>query len=382
MEASFMRRPLALYIHIPFCASKCAYCDFASFPGREDTWAHYLHVLKDEILWWSKTGKMADYEVNTLFVGGGTPSLLPAEMMGEIMEALRNLAVFAPDAEISMEANPGTLTPEKLAAYRKMGINRISFGAQSFDDDLLKNLGRIHSAEEIREAVRMARNAGFENINLDLMYALPGQTTEQWRHTLEEAINLKPEHVSAYSLIVEEGTPMAERVEKGIALIPEDEAVNAMQRLAVEKLAEAGYHRYEISNYALPDRECRHNLTYWFRGDYLGLGCAAHSMMENRRFANAASLDEYLSGKQRLEIEALSREDVMEETIMLSTRTCRGLDLAQWQRDFGEDFVQSRKKVVDRLIEAKLLDVRDDHLALTISGMEVQNAVVLALLGE
>lgn len=377
-----MRRPLALYIHIPFCASKCAYCDFASFPGREDTWAHYLHVLKDEIRWWSKTGKMADYEVNTLFVGGGTPSLLPAEMMGEIMETLRNLAVFAPDAEISMEANPGTLTPEKLAAYRKMGVNRISFGAQSFDDGLLKNLGRIHSAEEIREAVSMARDAGFENINLDLMYALPGQTTEQWRHTLEEAINLKPEHISAYSLIVEEGTPMADRVEKGIALIPEDEAVNAMQRLAVEKLAAAGYHRYEISNYALPGRECRHNLTYWFSGDYLGLGCAAHSMMENRRFANAASLDEYLSGKQRLEVETLSREDIMEETIMLSTRTCRGLDLVKWQRDFGEDFLQNRKKVVDRLIEANLLENRDDHLVLTISGMEVQNAVVLALLDE
>lgn len=377
-----MRLPLALYIHIPFCASKCAYCDFASFPGREDAWARYLHTLKEEIRWWKTEGKLSDYETQTVFIGGGTPSLLPEEAIEEILENLRALTPFAPDGEITIEANPGSVNPEKLRAYKRAGVNRISFGAQSFDDDLLKSIGRIHSTAEIGEVVHMARSAGFDNINLDLMYALPGQSLRQWEQTIDSAVALKPEHISAYSLIVEPGTPMAARVQKGDAIIPDEDSVNTMQRLAVNRLAEAGYRRYEISNYAQAGRECRHNLTYWLRGEYLGFGCAAHSMLRNQRFANAASLEEYFNGGCRELMETLSRKDIMEETIMLSTRTCRGLDMAAWRNNFGEDFSEGREKIILQLKQAGLLKIKDGFLMLTTRGMEVQNAVVLELLGK
>ena len=279
-----------------------------------------------------------------------------------------------------MEGNPGTLTPEKLAICRRAGVNRLSLGAQSFDTGLLRSLGRIHTSGQIAEAVRMAREAGFDNLNLDLMYALPGQSMEQWSDTLDRAAALNAEHLSAYSLIVEEGTPMAARVAKGEAVIPEDEAVNAMQRLAVERLAGAGYARYEISNYARPGRECRHNLVYWRRGDYLGLGCAAHSLVDGARFENAASLEDYLSGKRGLNVQRLTREDAMEETLMLATRTVMGLSLEDWRRDFGEDFAEGRADRLKRLARAGYVAVDDGWLRLTIRGLEVQDAVVLELL--
>ena len=274
------------------------------------------------------------------------------------------------------------LTPEKLAAYGRAGVNRLSLGAQSFDDGLLKSLGRIHTAAQIGEAVAMARAAGFGNINLDLMYALPGQTEGQWRDTLERAAALGVEHVSAYSLIVEEGTPMAARVASGRAALPEDDAVNAMQRRAIDILAEAGYGRYEISNFARPGFECRHNLVYWNRGEYLGLGCAAHSLLDGRRFSNPASLDAYLSGVRCVGEERLTRSDAMEETLMLSTRTVRGLDLAAWRRDFGREFSLGREAALARLRRGGLIDMTDGFLRLTTRGMELQDAVVLELLED
>ena len=292
------------------------------------------------------------------------------------------MAPFADDAEVTIEGNPGTLAPEKLAAYRAAGVNRLSLGAQSFDDGLLKSLGRIHTAAQIGEAVAMARAAGFDNISLDLMYALPGQTMKQWRETLESAVALGVEHLSAYSLIVEPGTPMAGRVDRGEARLPDDDAVNAMQRLAVKRLAAAGYARYEISNYARPGRECRHNLVYWDRGEYLGLGCAAHSLVDGRRFANPAALDAYLSGVRRTGDTRLTRRDAMEETVMLSTRTVRGLDLSAWRSAFGEDFAAGREAALRRLSDAGFIGIEGGFLRLTGRGMEVQDAVVLELLGE
>ena len=259
-------------------------------------------------------------------------------------------------------------------------MNRLSLGAQSFDDALLASLGRIHTASQVNEAVAMARAQGFDNINLDLMYALPGQTMAQWRATLETAVTLGVPHISAYSLIVEEGTPMAARVARGEAVLPGDDAVNEMQRAAVRRLAEAGLRRYEISNYARPGRECRHNLVYWLRGEYLGLGCAAHSLMGGYRFANPASLEEYLAGVRGVDRQALTRQDAMEETLMLSTRTARGLDLAAWRADFGEDFAPARERALRRLADAGCVRLEDGFLRLTERGMEVHNAVVLALL--
>ena len=371
-------KALALYIHVPFCAAKCAYCDFASFPGREADWGRYFGALWGEMEGWR--ARLSAYRAVTVFVGGGTPTLVDAEYIEETLARARAMLPFAEGAEITMEGNPGTLSPEKLAVYRRAGVNRLSLGAQSFDDALLRSLGRIHTAAQTGEAVRMAREAGFENLNLDLMYALPGQTMEKWRETLAAAVALGPEHLSAYSLIVEEGTPMAARVARGEAILPEDDAVNAMQRAAVEALAGAGYARYEISNFARPGRECRHNLVYWRRGEYLGLGCAAHSLLGDRRFANPPALEAYLSGARAAEAQELTREDAMEETLMLATRTVRGLDLAAWRRDFGEDFAAGLQGALGRLTGAGLIEIRDGFMRLTPRGMEVQDAVVLELL--
>lgn len=373
-------KPLSLYIHIPFCASKCAYCDFASFPGRERDWAHYFRALWAEMGAWRP--RLAGYTLATLFIGGGTPTLVPEGFIGETLARARRLLPFASAAEISLEGNPGTLTPEKLSAYRVAGLNRLSLGAQSFDDGLLKALGRVHTAGQIAEAVGMARAAGFENINLDLMYALPGQTMAQWSDTLRAAIALGVEHLSAYSLIVEPGTPMARRVAEGKAVLPEDETVNAMQRAAVAALGAAGYARYEISNYARPGRACRHNLVYWLRGDYLGLGCAAHSLLAGERFENPDSLEAYLAGERMLNRQAIDRSEAMSETVMLATRTARGLSLADWRRDFGQEFTVGRERRLERLIAAGYVALQDGFLRLTLRGMELQNAVVLELLDD
>ena len=379
-------KPLSLYIHVPFCAKKCAYCDFASYPGRETDWRRYFDEIATEIRLWSGEtdfGLLSErYRVISMFIGGGTPTLVDAGYIQRVIDACRAIVPFEADAEITIEGNPGTLTPEKLAAFRRAGVNRLSLGAQSFDDGLLRSLGRIHTAAQIGQAVTMARDAGFDSINLDLMYALPGQGMNQWKDTLDAAIALGVEHISAYSLIVEPGTPMAARVASGTAIVPEDDAVNAMQRAAIDRLSAAGYRRYEISNFARPGFECRHNLVYWNRGDYLGLGCAAHSLMGGRRFHNPDSLDEYLSGGRRLDEVVLTPQDEMEETLMLSTRTARGLDLTAWARAFGTPFARGRERVLDRLENGGLIETGDGFLRLTMRGMEVQDAVVLELMGE
>lgn len=328
-------------------------------------------------------GRLSDrYKVISLFVGGGTPTLVDAERIEKAIDACRSIAPFDDGIEITVEGNPGTLTPAKLAVYRRAGVNRLSLGAQSFDEGLLKSLGRIHSAGQIGEAVAMARAAGFENINLDLMYALPGQTMDRWRATLDAAVGLGVEHISAYSLIVEDGTPMAARVASGAALLPDDDAVNAMQREAISRLARAGYGRYEISNYARPGCECRHNLVYWNRGEYLGLGCAAHSLLDGRRFHNPESLDAYFAGERMLDAARLTRRDAMEETLMLSTRTVRGLDLAAWAEAFGVPFQKGREAALERLERSGLIEIGSGFARLTTRGMELQNAVVLELTGD
>ena len=364
--------PLSLYIHIPFCKSKCAYCDFASFPGREAMWEAYFAALCGEI----RAAGDDTHRVETVFFGGGTPSLVPETYIAGALAAAREAFPFAPGAEVSLEANPGTLTMEKLRAYRAMGVNRLSIGVQSFDARLLKDIGRIHTPGEAAEAVRMAKAAGFANIGIDLMYGLPGQTMGAWEATLKTALSLPLAHISAYALIVEEGTPMAAREDE----LPDEEMVLSMQRLCTRALAAAGFARYEISNYARAGFACRHNLVYWWRGEYLGFGCAAHSFFGGERFRNAAGLEDYLRGARGLERERVDGAAAREETVMLATRTREGLSLENWREAFGEDFCAGREKVLDKLRRAGLLDVADGHVYLTEKGMEVHNAVVLALL--
>lgn len=365
--------PLSLYIHIPFCRSKCAYCDFASFPGREADWEAYFLALWTEMDAWRTRCK--GRRVETVFFGGGTPSIVPADTIAQTLAHARRAFTIAPDAEISMEANPGTVSRESLRAVRAAGVNRLSLGVQSFDDGILREIGRIHTACEAGEAVRAAREAGFDNLNLDLMYALPGQTTAQWEDTLSRAIALNPEHISAYSLIVEENTPIAARAKE----IPDEDTVNRMQRQATKLLAQAGLARYEISNYARPGRECRHNLTYWRRGEYLGLGLAAHSFFAGVRFENPATLGEYLAGAREKNRCVIGPEEALEEEILLATRTTRGLNLAEFAQKFGRDALKARQKTLKALEDGGLVQTKNGFLALTERGMEVQSAVVLAL---
>ena len=371
-------KPLAIYLHVPFCKQKCAYCDFASYPGKDGLWQRYFDALQGEIASWGDELRVR--EARSIFFGGGTPSLVPAEYIAGTLDALRKYISFAPGIEITIEANPGTLTEEKLRIYRKAGVNRISLGVQSFDGELLRKLGRIHDPEEARSAVFMAREAGFENISIDLMYALPGQSMETWLDTLKTAVQLPLTHISAYSLIVEEGTPMHRWVQEGSVQVPDEDSVNEMQRMAVHFLEKQGFARYEISNYSRPGFESRNNCTYWQGGEYLGLGCAAHSLMNNRRFGNPADLQAYLSGARCLEETERSEEDRKEEAIMLSTRMVKGLDLKKWQAEFGEDFLQTHAAAIRKLENYGLIEITEGHLRLNTMGLELQDSVVLELM--
>lgn len=374
------KKPLAIYLHVPFCKRKCAYCDFASFSGCESQWDAYFAALQGEMDAWAE--ELRAYEARSIFFGGGTPSLVPAEMIAATMARLRKTIAFAEDIEITLEANPGTLDMHKLRTYREAGINRLSIGVQSFDGELLKSLGRIHTPDMAVEAVRMAREAGFENISIDLMYALPGQTMAQWKASLQAAAALELQHISAYSLIVEEGTEMFRRVSCGEAVIPDDDTVNEMQRMAVDFLAKAGYARYEISNYARPGCESRHNSTYWLGGEYLGLGSAAHSLMKDVRFANPPEIERYLAGERMLEKTVRSESDRKEEMLMLSTRMTCGLDLHRWQAEFGEDFLAAHAREIKKMENYGLIEITDTHLRLTTMGLEMQDSVVLELMDD
>ena len=368
----------ALYVHIPFCVKKCVYCDFASYAGRDRDLAHYLRALEREIK--AARREFGALTIETLFIGGGTPSLLSGEQVHALMDAVRVDFAFAPDAEITVEANPGAVSLPKLRAYRAAGVNRISLGVQAMQDSLLRTLGRIHTAAQAEEAVELVRRAGYENINLDLMYALPGQTAGDWADTLECALSFNPEHLSCYSLILEPGTPLEAAVRAGEYALPDEETTAMFQAMTVETLKAAGYIRYEISNYAKPGFACRHNLVYWRRGNYLGLGCAAHALMDEVRFANTESLDEYLSGVTRVSSQAIPLEEAREEMLMLSLRMSEGLNLGEYERRFGRNLLAERAAVIGRLSEAGYAVVDGGFLRLTDCGMDVQNAILVELL--
>ena len=372
--------PLGVYIHFPFCRSKCAYCDFVSYPGREELIPAYVEALTGEIRDWRE--EISRRRIVSVFFGGGTPSLMDPEQMRVLLTCLADTGCVSPDAEITMEANPGTVTPGALSAFRAMGVDRLSLGVQAAQDPLLRSIGRIHTLKEAAAAVDMAREAGFGNLNLDLMYGLPGQTEADWRETLEWAVSRDPEHISAYSLILEEGTPLYGRVMSGRSALPDEETTTGMQRAATAFLAGNGYARYEISNYAKPGRACRHNLLYWTREEYLGLGCAAHSFLGGERFHDPEDLAEYLRGERCLDRERISEQAAMEETILLGTRMLCGVDYGAFRRAFGRDLREMRKDRIERLTDLGLIRDCPDALRLTERGLEVQNAVVAELVGR
>ena len=376
----------SLYIHIPLCVRKCAYCDFASFPGRMAQRARYVQAVCREIR--AQAAFFGPRRVGTVFLGGGTPTLLTGGQVQAILDTVRACFDLTDDAEITMEGNPGTLTMESLRAYRLAGVNRLSLGVQSFDDALLAAIGRIHTSGEATQAVRMARAAGFENLNLDLMLGLPGQTAAQWEDTLRRAIALAPEHLSCYSLILEEGTPLFASVQAGTcAPLPDEDAMEEMDALTDRLTREAGYAHYEVSNYARPGRQCRHNVVYWECLPYLGVGLGAHSDLDGKRFYNPADWEAYLrmaeeGGAARAAEGANTREDRMFERMMMGLRQVRGVDAARFARDFGTEIARVWPETVAEMTRGGLMACNKERIFLTARGMQVMNGVLVRLMEE
>lgn len=368
-----------LYIHIPFCVRKCAYCDFLSAPGSEEAKASYTKALLREI----EAVKTEKREVSSIFVGGGTPSALSPSLMGDIFEKIHESFSVAQDAEITIEANPGTLSKEKLFLYKNAGINRLSLGLQSPEAAELKSLGRIHTYEEFLESFSLAREAGFQNINVDLMCALPDQTYEGWIRNLRTVAALHPEHISAYSLIVEEGTPFAKRKLN----LPDEDTEYRMYEDTAGILGEYGYEQYEISNYAKKGLACRHNIGYWTRKEYLGLGLGAASLWGNQRFSNTSDFSEYLNDsgspeKIRENRETLSLEEEMSEFMFLGLRMTEGVSKAEFQESFGTPIESVYGKVLDKYKSVGLLEEKEGRIFLTRAGIHVSNGVMAEFLLE
>lgn len=443
-EIEQIMKSISIYVHIPFCVKKCQYCDFLSAPADSRAQEVYLRALKQEIR--EQAARYREYEVQTVFIGGGTPTAVPCEKLCEVLKTVFTCYRVNPQAEISMEANPGTVTKEALLSYRKAGINRLSIGLQSTDDGELKLLGRIHTYRDFLQTYRWAQEAGFTNINLDIMSALPGQSVENYKKTLETVLSLRPQHISAYSLIVEEGTPFYEKYgqesEKLQATgekqpdLPSEEEEREMYALTEKLLAAAGYHRYEISNYALPGMECRHNRVYWKRGNYVGFGLGAASMVENVRFENTREMQEYLteyagvpsvepvsadvaqgdeqalSNEQEFSlredthsenaqelstwedvnsrvtqqifrgenVHPLSPQEQMEETMFLGLRLTEGVSKAEFHRQFGVSMEQIYGKVIQENIAQGLLADEAGYVRLTREGMDLSNYVMAQFL--
>lgn len=366
---------IGLYIHIPFCRQKCLYCDFPSWAGREGQMQMYVDALTAEIRAQGK--RYENREVVSVFFGGGTPTALEIPMLAQLMQAIRESFRVTADAELTTEANPGTLSYEMAAALKKMGFNRLSMGVQAWQNSILHRLGRIHTIEEFLENYHAVRQAGFENVNVDLMFALPGQSMAQWQETVRQIAALKPEHISAYSLIIEEGTPFYEKYRENgprESELPGEDLDRIMYEDTKAFLHEKGYERYEISNYAKPGCECRHNLSYWERTDYRGFGIGAASLLNEVRYKNSTDLQEYLKGHFTYEsVEPLSAGDALEETMFLGLREMRGVAVTeQIRKTYGP--------VLERLVQEGLLERADGRVRLTDRGIDVSNMVLAEFL--
>jgi oxygen-independent coproporphyrinogen-3 oxidase len=376
---------LGLYIHIPFCIKKCLYCDFPSMAGAEELYAAYTAALCREIA--GKGGLLSSGAVDTVYIGGGTPTALPAGCLEQVGRCLRGSVAVAPGAEFTVEANPGTLAGDKLAVLRAMGANRISLGVQAFDDRVLAAAGRIHTAAQAIEAAAAARAAGFARVSVDLMYGLPGQTPAGFRAGLERAAALPVEHISAYGLKVEEGTPFARLAAAGRLALPDEEDEEAMYDAAASFLPAHGFRRYEISNYARPGAECRHNMRYWRYGQYIGVGAAAHSFWQGERSANTADVKDYIArvtagGEATVSRERPAPAVAMAEYAFLALRTAEGVSFADFAARFGEDFPRRYGAVAGKLAGQGLVAADGEGLRLTARGQKYGNVVFAAFLPD
>lgn len=381
---------LALYVHIPFCTAKCGYCDFNSYANHEHLIPSYTQtLLRDARLWREAT---AGRRVESVFFGGGTPSLNPVDEMQAVLGGLRLSFDIAPDAEVSLEANPGSLSTEYLRGLRTIGFNRLSIGVQSFDDEELVALDRIHTGDDARRAYQSARDAGFANVNLDFIYGLPEQPLTAWQPTLEEALALAPEHLSLYALTVEAGTPLARDIDRGRTAAPDPDMQAEQYEWTQDRLSIAGYGHYEISNWARPGYECRHNLVYWTNREYLGLGAGAHSFLNGVRFSTVLLPNRYqelvdesaeaADGTMRhvAGAEAITPALGMADTMILGLRLTDGIHTREFEQRHGRDVADVYGDVVDEFVGYGLLERTMTHLRLTRRGRLLSNELFQRLL--
>ncbi len=377
-------KPAGIYIHIPFCRSRCSYCDFATGMYSAAMAERYVLSLFNEIGSWREVE--APETVDTIYFGGGTPSLLSPAQLEALLNAARERFTVSADAEVTLEINPGSVTEETLAAFRSLGINRASFGAQTFDDGELTRLGRSHTSDDTRRTFRYLRDAGFDNISFDLIAGLPGQTMAGWRRNLDEAFSLRPEHLSFYLLEVHQGTPLANHIRQGIQPQPDEDLAAEMYEVMLDRAPEAGYEHYEISNLSLPGLEARHNTKYWTAAPYYGFGCSAHSYDgQSRRWANVRDVAQYVNLIERehspiVEDRELNENELRAEAAFLGMRMMRGLNLEQYEERFGIDIRQEHAADLARFRQAGLIELNGDLIKLTKAGALLSNEVFVAFM--
>ena len=358
-----------LYIHIPFCKQKCKYCDFVSFPCMEDTADKYVDALKRE------AEQYRGEKIDTIFIGGGTPSILTPKQIEEVTKMCFDVFDAASDCEFTTEANPGTIDDDKIKAMLNGGINRISVGVQSFNDDELKKIGRIHDAKTAYNTICHLDKMGFQNIHLDIMTALPSQTCESLNNTLNTAVSLPVKHISAYSLIIEDGTPIEKEYSKGLLDIPNEDTDREMYMYTVDFLSKNGFKQYEIKNFAKDGYECRHNVKYWTGEEYIGLGTAAHSYIGNCRFYNTSDINEYIGGAEKEVIE-LTENDKIAEFMITGLRMNRGVSETDFKSRFGKDINDVFASEFDKFIKLGLMQYIDGRYSLTLDGINVSNSIL------
>ena len=367
---------LGLYIHIPFCKSKCFYCDFNSYSDMENIQDEYIDSVINEVC--SRSSILGSYRIKTVYIGGGTPTYLNLKSFNKLLSFLK--LYINSDTEYTCEANPGTLTIEKLSLMKKMGINRLSIGLQSWNNDVLKSLGRIHTVGEFLENYHNARSIGFNNINIDLMFAIQGQTIDNFSNTLDSVIGLSPEHISCYGLIIEEGTRFGDMFASGQLKEIDEETDRVMYYLAIDKLKYSGYSRYEISNYAKPGCESLHNTIYWETKSYLGIGAGAHSFIGNVRFSNEILPEKYISMIKDSQMpvawqEELTQEQKMSEFMFMGLRMIKGVDLHEFKKRFGIELFSVYESEINELIKKGLIIIQNERLILTDIGIDLSNQV-------
>ena len=377
-----MLNELGIYIHIPFCKQKCYYCDFVSYSNKCSEVKEYIESLKKEI----EEFDFSNYKVTSIYIGGGTPSYIDSiyivEILSELKEKLKCNLIEFKDIEITIEVNPGTVDTKKLNDYKKSGINRLSIGLQSTKNDILKKIGRIHTYQEFLEIYKLARETGFKNINIDLMIGIPGQKIGDLKNTLQDIIKLEPEHISVYSLIIEENTPIEKMLENGEIKLPDEDLERNMYWYVKNTLELNGYNHYEISNFAKLGKESRHNLNCWNQEEYIGFGVAAHSYLNGIRFSNTINVEEYIQHiennrkEENIQIEeSQSLEDKKNEFMMLGFRKIQGVDIARFKEKFIDNPIFLYRENLNKLVEEGLIEVDLNHIKLTNKGIDLANLV-------